>query len=102
MEGGLGAKREGALRLGVAGQRGDERVGGDAERDKRGLARERAQHRHAHRARQAEGRKRAAEVRREHAAGAHRHAPEQLVKRLASGLLPFAAQYPLPFYKLEG
>lgn len=29
-------------------------------------------------------------------------APDALVKRLAAALVPFADQYPLPFYKLEG
>lgn len=29
-------------------------------------------------------------------------APDALVKRLAAALVPFAEQYPLPFYKLEG
>jgi hypothetical protein len=29
-------------------------------------------------------------------------APDVLVKRLAAALVPFADQYPLPFYKLEG
>lgn len=29
-------------------------------------------------------------------------APDALVKRLAAALVPFAEQYPLPFFKLEG
>jgi hypothetical protein len=34
--------------------------------------------------------------------GARPEAPDALVKRLAAALVPFADQYPLPFYKLEG
>jgi hypothetical protein len=34
--------------------------------------------------------------------GARPEAPDILVKRLAGALVPFAEQYPLPFYKLEG
>lgn len=34
--------------------------------------------------------------------GARPDAPDAMVKRLAAALVPFAEQYPLPFYKLEG
>lgn len=34
--------------------------------------------------------------------GARPDAPDALVRRIAAALVPFADQYPLPFYKVEG
>lgn len=34
--------------------------------------------------------------------GTRPEAPDALVKRLAAALVPFAEQYPMPFYKVEG